>query len=139
MLSLFRLARRLHPSGRRAALAPEERRWAMSRCLSLEPLEDRRLLSISLSTFNNFEDGTAQEWSHGAPSPNPPTIEDGGPDGAGDNYLQNSSRGFGGRGSRQVMFNRGAAWTGDYLDAKRPELKLSWQTLGIILWRCESQ
>ncbi len=68
-----------------------------------------------MGPFDDFEDGTASGWMEGPGSPNPPTnVPDGGPDGAGDNYLQNVSSGGIGPGSALVMFNQ-AQWTGDYL------------------------
>ena len=85
--------------------------------LALEPLEDRHLLAISLSTLDNFEDGTALGWSEGAGSSNPPThVTDGGPAGAGDGFVRNVSGGFG-AGSRLAMFNESGQWTGDYVSA----------------------
>ena len=71
--------------------------------------------SINFGQIDTFTDGTTMGWSEGTASPNPPTnVAAGGPDGAGDAYLQNvSSGGFGGAGSKQAMFND-AQWTGDY-------------------------
>ena len=90
---------------------------AMPPWLALEPLEDRHLLAISLSTLDNFEDGTTLGWSEGAGSSNPPThVTDGGPAGAGDGFLRNVSGGFG-AGSRLAMFNESGQWTGDYVSA----------------------
>ncbi|PWB73274.1 MAG: hypothetical protein C3F15_10055, partial [Holophagae bacterium] len=66
---------------------------------------------------DDFEDGTTMGWEEGAPSPNPPVnVADGGPGGAGDAYLENTSSGGTGAGSRMVMFNN-AQWTGDYVAA----------------------
>jgi hypothetical protein len=72
---------------------------------------------IVFGQFDDFEDGTTMGWSHQFPSPNPPTnVPDGGPQGAGDNYLQNISNGGAGAGSRQVVFNQ-AQWAGNYVSA----------------------
>ena len=72
---------------------------------------------ISTASFSDFEDGTIQGWSHGAQSPNPTqNIADGGPTGAGDNYLYVTANGYpSGPGSKLTTFNSGPDWTGDYL------------------------
>jgi hypothetical protein len=63
---------------------------------------------------DDFEDGTVMGWVEGLPSPNPPmNIPDGGFMGAGDAYLENSSDGGFGAGSRMVMFNNDQ-WNGDF-------------------------
>jgi len=73
--------------------------------------------AISFGQIDDFEDGTAQGWDEGNPSPNPPVnIASGGPAGAGDHYLQNVSSGGFGPGSRMIMFNQ-AQWSGDYVAA----------------------
>ena len=85
--------------------------------LSLESLENRRLLAISLSTLDDFEDGTTSGWREGGSSPNPPTnVANGGPEGEGDSFLQNVSS-VAGAGAAVVMFNTGDQWTGDYAAA----------------------
>jgi hypothetical protein len=69
--------------------------------------------------MDDFEDGTTQNWTEGSQSPNPPTnVEDGGPGGAGDSYLEMVSSGGSGAGSRMVSFNR-SQWASDddYLSA----------------------
>ena len=59
-----------------------------------------------IGQVDNFEDGTTQGWVVGllgAPSPAPPqNIPNGGPLGAGDNYLQLTSVGGSGAGNRLV-------------------------------------
>jgi hypothetical protein len=71
-----------------------------------------------MGPFDDFEDGSVSGWVEGGAftdSPNPPTnVPDGGPDGVGDNYLENFSSGGFGPGSRLVMYNQ-AQWTGDYV------------------------
>lgn len=81
-------------------------------------------LAISSSTFaivpnqpDNFEDGTTQGWDTGIPDPTPPiNITSGGPAGIDDNYLQLTSSGGAGAGSKLVVINS-AQWTGDFLSA----------------------
>jgi len=88
------------------------------RRLRLEPLEDRRMLAISLATHDDFEDGTTAGWSEGPVSTNPPIIvSDGGPSGTGDSFLRNESSGIGGPGGRMAQFNVGEQWIGDYTAA----------------------
>lgn len=79
---------------------------------------------------DDFEDGTTMGWDEGAPSPNPPVnVPDGGPGGTGDAYLENSSSGGTGSGSRMVMFNN-AQWTGDYVTAGVVALQANLINLG---------
>ncbi len=69
-------------------------------------------------------------WSEGGLSPNPPiNLPDGGPSGAGDNYLQNVSSGGFGAGSRMVMFNN-IQWTGDYLTMGVTRIKADMANFG---------
>ena len=75
--------------------------------------------AVTAGHVDDFEDGTTQGWQEGVgistPNPNPPTnVADGGPAGVGDNYLENVSSGGTGAGSRQVIFNTGADWTGSF-------------------------
>jgi len=70
--------------------------------------------AVEPGQLDDFEDGTVMSWVEGALSPNPPVnIPTGGPTGAGDAYLENSSDGGFGAGSRMVMFNN-SQWTGNY-------------------------
>ena len=73
-----------------------------------------------IGQVDNFEDGTTQGWVVGllgAPSPAPPqNIPNGGPLGAGDNYLQLTSVGGSGAGNRLVVINL-AQWAGNYTAA----------------------
>jgi len=73
--------------------------------------------AVECGQSDDFEDGTTQGWEEGAFSPNPPTnVPNGGPGGAGDNYLRNVSSGGHGPGSKMVMYNL-TQWIGDYLSA----------------------
>ena len=84
-----------------------------------------------MGPFDDFEDGTVSGWMEGPASPNPPTnVPDGGPDGAGDNYLENRSSGGGFvPGSALVMFNQ-AQWTGDYLATGVTRIEAQMANLG---------
>jgi hypothetical protein len=70
-----------------------------------------------LGQIDTFDDGGVAGWSVGGIHPVPPAnVADGGPAGAGDNYLQLTSVGGQGPGSRLSAFNM-AQWAGDYLAA----------------------
>jgi hypothetical protein len=67
---------------------------------------------VGAGEIDDFEDGTTEGWQQPASSlvVNQP---DGGPGGVGDNYLEVTSTGTTGPGSRLVVVNE-AQWTGDY-------------------------
>jgi hypothetical protein len=75
--------------------------------------------AASIGQVDDFEDGTTQGWVvnllgmgvHPAP---PANIPNGGPSGAGDNFLQLEGVGGAGAGNRLVAINLGQ-WAGDYL------------------------
>jgi hypothetical protein len=74
-------------------------------------------LAIVPNQFDNFEDGTTQGWGTGVPNPTPSiNITTGGPTSIDDNFLQVTSNGGAGAGSKFVVINS-AQWTGDYLSA----------------------
>jgi len=59
-----------------------------------------------LGQIDTFDDDL-HGWQHGGNSPVPPQrVADGGPDGDGDAYMQVTSQGGGGAGSKMVVFNR---------------------------------
>jgi hypothetical protein len=77
--------------------------------------------AVVFGQIDDFENGTRMNWQHGdnPPAPNPPNpsnVADGGPNGAGDNYLRNYSLGGSGEHSRQIMFNENQ-WSGNYVAA----------------------
>lgn len=78
--------------------------------------------AISIGLVDDFEDGTTANWTValgpiGAVHPAPPqNVGSGGPLGAGDAFLQLTSIGGSGPGSRLVGINA-AQWAGDYLTA----------------------
>ena len=80
--------------------------------------------AVTLGQLDDFEDGTVQGWTEGGSSPNPPTnVSTGGPAGAGDNYLADTSSGTAGAGGKMVMFNQ-TQWTGDYIAAGIAEIHM---------------
>jgi hypothetical protein len=74
--------------------------------------------ALAIGQADNFEDGTTQNWRVGllgAVHPAPPTnVPDGGPLGAGDNYLRLTSTGGAGAGNRLTATNIATQWAGDY-------------------------
>ncbi|MEM9597285.1 MAG: hypothetical protein AAGD06_23660 [Acidobacteriota bacterium] len=71
------------------------------------------LWAVTAMEFDDFEDGTTQNWAQGASTGQPTNEPDGGPNGTGDNYLQTVSTGTAGPGSRMAVFNQNQ-WIGDY-------------------------
>ena len=65
---------------------------------------------ITAGQVDDFQDGTTQNWSG---APNMLSVVGGGQGGAGDLYLQVTSVGGSGPGSR-MAFKNDAQWTGDY-------------------------
>jgi hypothetical protein len=73
--------------------------------------------AVSFGQIDDFQDGTVMGWVEGAISPNPPiNIPSGGAGGASDAYLQNSSSGGVGAGSKITYYNH-TQWIGDYVTA----------------------
>jgi hypothetical protein len=76
---------------------------------------------VTVGHRDTFEDGTTQGWMTsllGSPNPTPPVnVPTGGPAGAGDHFLQLTSLGGTGPGSRLAVNNPTPAWTGNYLAA----------------------
>lgn len=76
-----------------------------------------------LFQVNNFEDGTTQGWFVSAgpvnsiPLAPPVNVPNGGPAGAGDNYLLLTALGGNGSGSRLSVINGSPQWRGNYLAA----------------------
>jgi len=86
--------------------------------------------AVDVGTLDDFESGGTMGWRKGASSTNPPTnINTGGPQGAGDNYLQTVSTGGVGADSKQVIFNT-AQWTGDYVTAGVSEIAMDLRNSG---------
>jgi hypothetical protein len=86
--------------------------------------------AVTLGQVDDFEDGTVMGWIEGAISPDPPTNQpNGGPAGAGDNYLLNNSSGIFGAGGRLVMFNQ-TQWAGNYPAAGVTRIDLQMANFG---------
>ena len=86
-----------------------------------------------IGQVDNFEDGTTQGWLVGllgSPHPAPPVnVSDGGPQGAGDNYLKLTSIGGVGAGNRLVAINL-AQWAGNYTAAGITTISMDLLNLG---------
>ena len=89
--------------------------------------------TIQGAVIDDFEDGTTQNWVVGllgAPSPVPPAnVTDGGPSGAGDNYMQLTSLGGAGAGSRLVAINL-SQWAGNYTSLGFTSISMDLRNLG---------
>jgi hypothetical protein len=77
--------------------------------------------AVIVGQIDNFEDGTVQNWTTnllgmGTGAPLPQNVASGGPLGLGDNYMQLTSLGGSGAGSRLVGMNL-AQWAGNYTAA----------------------
>ncbi|HET8548321.1 MAG TPA: hypothetical protein VFL57_09970 [Bryobacteraceae bacterium] len=90
--------------------------------------------AVTIGQIDTFEDGTTQNWvvnllgmgTHPAPPVNQPN---GGPGGAGDNFLLLTSFGGTGAGSRMSAINV-AQWSGNYLAAGIGAISMDLRNLG---------
>src|SRR5947209_3793134 len=89
----------------------------------------------SAATIDTFQDGTTDGWfagglGTGQTPPVPPTvIANGGPAGAGDQFLQITGLGGSGAGSRIVAIN-GSQWAGNYLGSGINAIAMDLNNLG---------
>jgi hypothetical protein len=110
--------------------------WASSACaLSLLASTSRvQAAPIVVGHVDTFEDGTTQGWmvnllGMGSPPAPPQNIATGGPAGVDDNYLQLTSTGGQGAGSRLTALNIDQ-WTGDYTTAGVGAISMDLRNLG---------
>ena len=82
---------------------------------------------ISLSSLDDFQDGTLMDWAGGA---HPTNIDTGGPGGVGDKFLQLTSTGGILAGSKMAATNDAARWTGDYKAAGVSALQVWMKNFG---------
>ena len=82
---------------------------------------------ISANRIDDFQDGSVQGWAVGALGTQPINIDDGGPSGSHDRYLQTFATASGGANSRLVIFNNG--WNGDYTSNNIVAIKLHVRTI----------
>lgn len=86
--------------------------------------------AVTIGQVSDFEDGTVQGWIWGRSGFGGPELQNGGPDGATDVYLQTES--FGGDdapGSRMALIQRGD-WTGDFVGGGIGAIRLDASNLG---------
>ena len=85
-------------------------------CLSLIFSTLISFSQVSAGQVDTFEDGTVQNWIIGASGASSPVnISTGGPDGVDDNFLEYTSNGTTGIGSRMAIFNANNQWSGDFI------------------------
>jgi hypothetical protein len=75
---------------------------------------------------DTFQDGSIDNWGGGA---SPVNVTDGGPAGTGDHFLQITSSGGGGPGSKLTTFNR-SQWLGDYTSPVIGSISMDLEDLG---------
>jgi hypothetical protein len=85
------------------------------------------VFGITLGQTDDFSDGTSAGWIK--PATSPPATASGGPAGAGDLYLENSSHGYFGPDSRMAILNR-TQWTGNYLAGGIDEIDIDLTNVG---------
>ena len=72
--------------------------------------------ALTVGQIDTFQDGTRDGWGVGGAGTQPSNIANGGPSGAGDQYLQVTSTGGGGTDSKLVILNT-SQWLGNYSGA----------------------
>ncbi|MEO7453195.1 MAG: PEP-CTERM sorting domain-containing protein [Fimbriimonadales bacterium] len=89
--------------------------------------------AVDWGQVDDFQDGTTQNWITNAlgqgGGPPPVNIPNGGPSGSGDAYMQLTSLGGTGAGSKMVVLN-GMQWSGDYTAASVTMLTMNVNNLG---------
>ncbi len=103
-------------------------RYALPLAVGLLLLAAPASAQISLGQEDDFQDGTREGWQNGAVGSAITNIPNGGPNGAGDRFLQVVADGSGPAG-RLVVFND-AQWRGDYVAAGVTEIEADLQNLG---------
>ena len=83
-------------------------------------------LAIIAGQQDDFQSGTSAFWAGGGGGPI--IVETGGPDGAGDRFMQASSDGAG-SGGRMSIYNR-EQWLGDYLTAGVTAIEMDLKNFG---------
>jgi len=85
------------------------------------------------AAVQDFEDGTAQGWTFGGGPvgipPTPQTVVSGGAGGADDQFMQITSTGTSGPGSKLAAINP-TAWAGDYTDAGLTTIAMDLRNFG---------
>ncbi|OBX22290.1 MULTISPECIES: T9SS type A sorting domain-containing protein [Bizionia] len=84
---------------------------------------------VSAGQIDDFEDGTVQNWIIGSTTGAPENITTGGPNGVDDNFLEYTSIGGSGAGSRMVFFNSFSQWSGNFISEGIVEIQFQAQAL----------
>jgi hypothetical protein len=93
-----------------------------------------RACGVTVGQLDDFEAGNVLNWGNGGPAPDPQNLADGGPLGAGDNFLRVTSDGSGAAG-KLTIFNR-VQWAGaaggvdNYLAAGITTIEMDLKNLG---------
>jgi hypothetical protein len=84
--------------------------------------------SVTLGQIDTFQDGTTDNWVNGGTQP--VNVPNGGPAGAGDNFLELTADGAGANG-KLTVFNT-TQWLGDYVDQGIDEIDMDLENLGSV-------
>ncbi len=84
--------------------------------------------AVIVGTHDNFQDLTVQGWEGASPV----NVASGGPSGAADAYLQITSNGGGGPGSRLAADNPDERWNGDYLASGVTQIEADFLNMGDV-------
>jgi len=83
---------------------------------------------VALGQIDTFQDGTTDNWANGGTQPI--IVPNGGPDGAGDDFLEVTADGSGENG-KLTVFNT-SQWLGDYVDQGIDEISMDLENLGSV-------
>lgn len=85
---------------------------------------------VSAGQVDDFEDGTVQNWIIGITGPlSPINVATGGPAGVDDNFLEYTSTGGNGAGSRMAIFNSFQQWSNDFIAENIVEIQFDAEVL----------
>ena len=104
--------------------------------LALHVATHSSAIAVTLGESDTFDSGTTENWTagggpNGGTPPVPPEVApDGGPGGAGDEFLEITGVGGNGPGSRLTAMNILAQWAGNYLAAGVGAIGMDLRNLG---------
>jgi len=87
--------------------------------------------AVAPGQIDDFQDGFTAGWTNGGFAPPVVNIDTGGPAGAGDRFIEVTSTGQGGPGSRLTTFNR-SQWLGDYTGTGVTALEMDLRNPGSV-------
>src|SRR5947209_6747748 len=100
----------------------------ISLSISLAALSPGVAWCVALNQVDTFSSGSLNSWTDGHAGSNVLNIGTGGPNGAGDSFLQVSSGTFGGA-TRMITFNR-TQWAGNYITAGVGSISMELKNFG---------